>query len=100
MSETKKIIVEIDNITEAQAIALEDMFRTWVYLGAVGSSRWTSFYADGDGNFRPKIKVDGKEAQFAPNNIITDVMRKDMWQNNEYRIDFDDVAWKLRGDEQ
>ena len=57
----KTINVEISNITEAQAIALEDMFRTWVSLGNNGSSRWTCFYADGDGNFRPSIKVDGKD---------------------------------------
>ena len=91
----KTINVEISNITEAQAIALEDMFSTWIYLGEIGSSKWTCFYADGDGNFRPKIEVDGNEAQFAPTKIISNEIRKTLWNNDEYRIDFDSIAWKL-----
>ena len=90
----KTINVEISNITEAQAIALEDMFRTWMSLGSLGCSRWTSFYADGDGNFRPKIKVNGKNAEYAE--VISDDMRKELWDNNEYRIDYDSIAWRLR----
>lgn len=93
--QTKTINVEISNITEAQAIALEDMFRTWMSLASMGRSRWTCFYADGDGNFRPKIKVDGKDAEYAPDEIITDEMRKEIWDKDEYRIDFDSIAWKL-----
>ena len=89
----KTINVEIENITDAQAIALEDMFRTWVNLGNLGSSRWTSFYADGDGNFRPKIKVDGKDAKFS--DLIDEEMRNKMWKENEYKIDFDMIGWKL-----
>jgi hypothetical protein len=89
----KTINVKIENITEAQAIALEDMFRTWVSLGKIGSSRWTSFYADGDGNFRPNIKVDGKDAKFS--DLIDEEMRNKMWKENEYKIDFDIIGWKL-----
>ena len=91
----KTINVEISNITEAQAIALEDMFSTWIYLGKIGSSKWTCFYADGDGNFRPKIEVDGNEAQFAPTEIITNEIRKTLCNNDEYRIDFDYISCKL-----
>ena len=53
--------IEIKNLTKVQEVALEDMLATWVGLGNGGSSRWTAFYADGDGNFRPKITVDGRE---------------------------------------
>ena len=91
--QTKTINVEISNITEAQAIALDDMFRTWMSLGDMGASRWTCFYADGDGNFRPKIKVDGRDAEYAEE--ITDDLRKVLWENDEYRIDYDSIAWKL-----
>ena len=91
----KTINVKISNITEAQAIALEDMFSTWIYLGNIGSSKWTCFFADGDGNFRPKIEVDGNEAQFAPTKIISNEIRKTLWNNDEYRIDFDYIASKL-----
>jgi hypothetical protein len=89
----KTINVKIENITEAQAIALEDMFRTWVSLGKIGSSRWTSFYADGDGNFRPNIKVDGKDAEYS--SLISEEVRNKMWEKEEYRIDFDYIASKL-----
>jgi len=43
-----KIIVEFDNITEPQAIALEDLFKTMEWCGNIGTSRWTSFFSDGD----------------------------------------------------
>lgn len=39
----KKIIIELNNITEEQAIAIEDMLATWENLGHLGSSRWTAF---------------------------------------------------------
>ena len=55
--------IEIENLTEAQAIALEDMLATWEWLGGAGASRWTAFFADGDGNFRPKITVDGHKPE-------------------------------------
>lgn len=93
-----KLNVEIDNLTEAQAIALEDMFKTWVYLGNTGSSRWTSFFADGDGDFRPKIKVNDRDAEFASEDLISQADRKLMWKTNEYRIDFDSIAWRLNKD--
>ena len=90
----RKITVEIDGITEPQAIAIEDLFATWVHLGNVGSSRSTSFYADGDGNFRPKITVDGREAK------TTDLIsEKEKWPQGRYggyAIDFDAISWKLR----
>ena len=92
-----KVVVEIDNITEAQRIALEDLLATWVRLGSLGASRWTSFFADGDGNFRPKITMDGRAPQ------QTDLISTEKkWPNGghgEYRIDFDAIAWKLRESE-
>ena len=87
--------IEIENITEAQAMAIEDMLSTWVSLGAMGSSRWTSFYADGDGNFRPRITVDGRKAGLA-SSVISLEMRQEMWATGEYRMDFDIIAGKLK----
>ena len=85
--------VRIQNLTRAQLIALEDMFATWVFLGGIGSSRWTRFYADGDGNFRPRITVNGRKAE------QTSVIGADRkWPNGsdgDYEIDFDWVAWNL-----
>mgnify|MGYP000858997142 FL=1 len=86
-----KMLIEIENLTEAQKIALEDMFATMVNLGNIGASRWVCFYSDGDGNFRPKIIVDGKKPEFTK--LLT---KEDRWKNDEYRIDFDKIAWLLR----
>ena len=83
--------IEIDNLTTAQAIALEDMLATWAHLASLGSSRWTAFFADGDGNFQPKITVDGQRPEFT--NLISNEER---WDGEEYRIDFDTIAWRLR----
>ena len=112
--------IEIENLTEEQAIALEDMLATWQWLGSSGASRWTAFYADGDGNFQPKITIDGRNPE--KTNIINigfpatfkDVKfnkNLDFWRtvnikNNKdgewhdeyevYMMDFDAIAGKLR----
>ena len=107
-----KIDISIDNITEAQKIAIEDMLATWIQLGKLGSSRWTSFYADGDGNFRPDIKINDKQPEFTKlidrdnfwkNIKIAEGKLKDNKHKNDikwydaqsYMIDFDAIAWML-----
>ena len=44
------------------------MLKRMQYLGAIGSSRYMAFYADGDGTFRPKfdfdVPDDAKHANF------------------------------------
>jgi hypothetical protein len=91
MSDRRTVTIEIANLTEAQAVAIEDMLATWAMLGSQGSSRWTAFFADGDGNFRPKVTVNGRKAQ------QTDlVLPSEKWRNAEYRMDFDTIAWRLR----
>jgi hypothetical protein len=86
-------VVVIEGLTEAQAIALEDMLATWVSLGSMGASRWTSFFADGDGNFRPRITIDGRKPQFTE--LIPNEKKWPKGSHNEYRIDFDWIAWAL-----
>ena len=99
----RTLTVVIENVTESQEIALNDLFATWQSLGSMGSSRWTAFFADGDGDFRPKITVNGEKAKF------TDLLdRKLMWKsddivassfargNDAYKIDFDWIGWKLQ----
>jgi hypothetical protein len=86
----RKLVIEIDNLTEAQEIALNDLFFTWQQLGSWGSSRWTAFFADGDGDFRPKITINGEKPK------ATDLVdRDDFWYDDEYRIDFDSIGWAL-----
>ena len=86
-----KISIEIDNIDKAQAIALESLLDIMVYLGNVGGSKWVCFYADGDGNFHPKITIDGKKVEHTK---LIDP--ESLWIDNEYRIDFDSLYDPLR----
>jgi len=85
------ITIEITNLKEAHAIAIEDMLATWQHLGNIGSSRWTAFFADGDGDFRPKIMVNDHKPQ------VTDLIpRPSLWETGDYKIDFDNIAYRLR----
>jgi hypothetical protein len=98
----RKLTIEIENVTEAQEIALNDLFATWQMLGNIGASRWTAFFADGDGDFRPKITINGEKAKF------TDLIdRNGMWKpdstvasyfvlGDAYKIDFDWIGDKLQ----
>jgi len=52
--------IKIDNLTLGQAIAIEDMLSIWVILNKAGGSDWVAFYADGGGDFHPKISVNNK----------------------------------------
>jgi len=117
MDENKKVVIEIGNLTEAQSIALEDMMATWETLGHLGSSRWTAFYADGDGNFRPEIFFDGRKPEktkHIPDKLLWNDIKvkvaptkengltETVWHDESgvYMIDFDDIGWKLRDSEQ
>lgn len=88
-----KTVIEIDNLTEAQQIALEDMLACWRELGSIGSSRWTKFYADGDGNFHPMITIDGHKP--VSTKLIDNKLKWPEGSGGHYQIDFDWIAWKL-----
>jgi hypothetical protein len=100
-----KLIIEIDNLTEPQRLAIEDLLSMWVHLGEIGRSRWTAFYADGDGNLRPKITINGRKPE--PCNL-TD--REKRWKTIRYEgnygqhsqemylLDFDAIAWAMQKD--
>ena len=99
----RTLTITMENLTEAQEIALNDLFATWQQLGSWGSSRWTAFFADGDGDFRPKIKINGEQPKF------TDLVdRSVMWSADKivalsfyeggdaYHIDFDWLGGALQ----
>ena len=86
----QELNVRIKGLTVPQKEALEDMLATWMCLGSLGSSRWTSFFADGDGDFRPKITVKDKRGLFSRRPKFTDRLeRKKLWKSGDYRIDYD-----------
>jgi hypothetical protein len=57
-----KLNIEIDNITQSQAAAIEDMLALWSELGEQNASRWVAFFANGHEGFAPIIKVEGNFA--------------------------------------
>jgi len=83
-------------VTPAQALALQSMFKHWNRLAGWGSSRMISFYVDGDGNFKPKCKMTFSAA--IPE--LTDELEKAAIVSNDgngtMSFDFDGVAWRLR----
>lgn len=87
-------VIRIRNLSIPQSIALEDMLATWQSLGQLGASRWTSFFADGDGDFRPKILYNGHSPKHT--NLIDE---ETLWRDREYKIDYDSIGWKLHDHE-
>jgi hypothetical protein len=64
-----KIVVEFDNLSEAQAVSLEEMFAVWMFLKDKQMSMWTSFFADCAIDFKPVIKVNGEDPKRFMKNI-------------------------------
>jgi hypothetical protein len=109
MSEQKeKMVIEIDNLTKAQRLAIEDLLATWQSLGNMGSSRWTAFFADGDGNFHPKVTVDGHKAEICKLSDPAARWRESAFATSDgghistemYMIDFDAFAWALHKEQE
>lgn len=52
-----KVNITIDNLTEAQAVAIEELLAGWQLIGDSNDiSIWTGFYCDGKKDWNPKIK--------------------------------------------
>lgn len=57
----QKLVITLDNVSQADAIALIKMFKYAQHLGNIGSSRMCAFFADGDGSFHPKFSYEYPE---------------------------------------
>lgn len=100
----QKMVITLENVDQAQAIALKKMFQYMEYLGQVGSSRWCSFMADGDGDFRPKVSFEYPE-ELPEVKEITGIVEWDDENNKitkriqtserDFIIDFDSIAWEI-----
>ena len=86
--------IRIDNLTQPQLKAIHALMHQWQSLGNLGASRWTAFFADGDGNFRPRITVNGKQPQHSDKGRWETVTWKDGYPDEMYVIDFDWIAWE------
>ena len=92
--------VEFSNLTESQAKALEDLFAVWNLLATKQKGRWTAFFADGSTDFKPIIKVDGKD----PERFMEDIgprwstINKDTEDEDEvYFVDYERIGRVLNG---
>lgn len=94
---SEEMNIKITNLTLAQKIAIEDMLATWIQLGSMGASRWTCFFADGDGNFHPDIKINEKKPTLTEFVSADERWKTEIYGINEaYKIDFDWIAWRLK----
>jgi hypothetical protein len=104
----QKLVITLENINQADAIALKKMFGYMEYLGQIGSSRLCTFFADGDGSFHPKVSFDYPEELLEVpeiDGIITyeDIKKaKELNRNviaepseGDFAIDSDSIAWKI-----
>ena len=94
--EKRTMLIEIAGVTEAQSAAIEDMLATWVQLGGLGASRWTAFFADGDGDFHPRISVNGQKAAMTPHLTKEQRWGRCTLTEEIYSVDYDRIAWALR----
>jgi hypothetical protein len=93
---TENLTIQIDNLSEAQSLAIQDMLAMWVSLGRSGSSRMVSFYADGDGDFHPRIDINSTDCFVPPKQFGTPEEIQARWKKDVYEIDYDEIAGKLR----
>ena len=104
----QKLVITLENVGQADAIALIKMFKYMQYLGNIGSSRMCSFFADGDGSFHPKASFEYPETLPEVPEIDGVVTWNEETKKLEgypipsegdFAIDSDSIAWKIYHDE-
>lgn len=56
----RTVKIEINNLTEAQALAVEELMAVWQFISDKKFLYWTAFLVDGFVDWSPKISVNGK----------------------------------------
>lgn len=104
----QKLVITLENVSQADAIALIKMFKYMQRLGNVGSSRWCSFFADGDGSFHPKVSFEYPEelpeipeidGEIEYDKDLRKLIGAPVISDGDFAIDSDDIAWKIYHDE-
>ena len=104
----QKLVITLENVNQADAIALIKMFKYMQRLGNVGSSRWCSFFADGDGSFHPKVSFEYPEelpeipeidGEIEYDRDLRKLIGAPVISDGDFAIDSDDIAWKIYHDE-
>jgi hypothetical protein len=106
--EPQKMVITLKNVSPADAIALKKMFQYMESLGKRGSSRWCSFFADGDGSFRPKVSfeypIELPELKEISGEVVYDKenrkFNKSIFSSTgDFMIDSDEIAWEIYHEE-
>ena len=63
MEEPIKLNITIDNLTKAQAIAIEDMLAVMELTSLLGNDRFVGYYVNPSEGFRPEILINGSSPQ-------------------------------------
>ena len=99
-----KINVEFDNLTEAQAVALEEYFAVWMFLKDKQMSMWTSFFVDTAIDFKPVVKINGEDPKRFMKDIglrvgkVKFVTDNGDVEDDMYLLDYERVAKALNDD--
>ena len=92
-----KLTLTFDNISEAHAMTLIKAAKLMEYCGKIGASRDITVFADGDGDFRPKVSYDTDKA--LPMHGSKYAMDMHIWKYMEdgdnFYLDPDELAWQL-----
>lgn len=103
------MVITLENVLPADAIALKKMFEYMQTLGNIGSSRWCSFFADGDGSFRPEVTIDYPIDLPKIENITGEVTYNKeskhlegypVSSDGDFAIDSDSIAWIIYHDDE
>lgn len=103
MTERLEMTIKLQ-VTQPQALALQAMLECWNSLASMGSSRYVSFYVDGDGNFKPKAMWEysapvhelTKEMRDASHAYVKTLADPNPGSHSDHAFDFDPIAWKMR----
>lgn len=93
-----KLNIEIDNVSEGQAKAIEDMLAVWLLLVEKEKGRWVSMFINGTGGFNPEITVNGKTPERYLENIGPrwNTINKDTEDEDEvYFLDYERIEQLL-----
>ena len=98
-----RLNLQLDNLTDAQVIAFVKMINWIEDCGNVGTSRYISFFADGDGDcrIRSSYNIYGSKSDELTNLIdnhkfiYDNKLENDYSEHKEIKIDYDQYAWEL-----
>jgi len=92
---SEKMFMQVTlHVTEAQAIALREMFRYWNTLGNIGASRHVTFFVDGDGDMCPDAQVTiFGHARYLEDEDLKKAVVND--RDGDRTYDYDPIGWAL-----